>query len=310
MHELQRADLVAAVDRTVSEHLGRRWVRYGFVDLNDRASHPCGIHRGDGFDVFVKHSASRDGAEQFDLECRGLRFLEWHGGARIPVPVGTGVVTAGDGALLLLEAAPEVSPSDRSPADWRAIGTALAEMHSHTGATFGLAGLDGFFGPLRQDNRPVASNRWLDFFRERRLEPFRALAAASGHLPAELHAPLDALTDRLPGLVGPEPIPTLLHGDAQQNNFLTSPAGQAVVIDASPFYGHPENDLAMLDIFAPVPDDVFDAYRERHPLDAGFAGRRELWRVPVYLAAIAVSGATPFGRSFIPRLENALAGLG
>ena len=37
-----------------------------------------------------------------------------------------------------------------------------------------------------------------------------------------------------------------------------------------------------------------------------FERRRELWRIPVYLAVIAVDGANPFGRSFISRLDAAL----
>ena len=41
-------------------------------------------------------------------------------------------------------------------------------------------------------------------------------------------------------------------------------------------------------------------------VDAGFAGRRELWRPPVYLAVIAPDGASAFGRSFLPRLAAAV----
>jgi len=50
---------------------------------------------------------------------------------------------------------------------------------------------------------------------------------------------------RLPDLAGPEPRPALLHGDAQQNNFVSTAAG-AVVIDAAPYFGHPEADLALV----------------------------------------------------------------
>jgi fructosamine-3-kinase len=105
---------------------------------------------------------------------------------------------------------------------------------------------------------------------------------------------------------GPELLPVLVHGDAQQNNYLSTDEG-AVLVDVSPFCGHPENDLAMIDVFEPVPDDVFAAYRDLCPIDAEFDRRRELWRIPVYLAVIAVDGAKPFGRAFIPRLADALA---
>ena len=63
------------------------------------------------------------------------------------------------------------------------------------------------------------------------------------------------IAERLPDLCGPEPRPALLHGDAQQHNFISTPAG-AVVIDACPYFGHPEADLAQLGFFQPVPAEV------------------------------------------------------
>ena len=46
--------------------------------------------------------------------------------------------------------------------------------------------------------------------------------------------------------------------------------------------------------------------RGAHAGDAGFAGRRELWRLHVYLAVVAVDGASAFGRSCLPRLAAAV----
>ena len=138
------------------------------------------------------------------------------------------------------------------------------------GARFGLEHFNGFFGPLRQDNNPVTSNRWVDFYTERRVVPFLRSAVDSGHLPMDLAADVERLVQRLPSVCGPEPQPTLLHGDAQQNNFVTTDTG-AVVADVAPHFGHPEIDLALVDYFHPVPDDVFDAYRDIHSIEAGFA---------------------------------------
>ena len=304
MHPLEEPEIVDAIGSAVSTHLGRPWASQHFRNLDERASHPCGIHCGEGFDVFVKFSADPDGAAQFDLECRGLRFLSNHG-AQTAQPVGPGAVRGASGTLLLLAALAERAPKERTPADWRAIGVALGNLHGVTSDLFGLRDLDGYFGPLFQDNRPVPSNRWIDFFRERRLEPMLDVAVRSGHLPPEYVQRVARLIDRLPIYVGPEAVPTLLHGDAQQNNYLSTDMG-AVLVDASPFFGHPENDLAMLDIFEPVPIEVFGGYREVRPIDSGFELRRELWRIPVYLAVVGVDQGTEFGRSFIPRLDDAL----
>jgi arginase len=110
---------------------------------------------------------------------------------------------------------------------------------------------------------------------------------------------------RLRSLAGPDPRPSLLHGDAQQNNFVSTAAG-AVVIDAAPYFGHPEADLALVDYFEPVLDDLFAGYRDIAPIDPGFAGRRELWRLAAYLAVIAVDGDRPFGRRYLDRLAAAV----
>ena len=42
-----------------------------------------------------------------------------------------------------------------------------------------------------------------------------------------------------------------------------------------------------------------------HPVDPGFADRRELWRLPGYLGVIAVGGSG-FGRAFLARLAAAV----
>ena len=205
----------------------------------------------------------------------------------------------------MLEALAERSGHDRSSEDFQAIGRTLAAVHQVRGPRFGLAEFDSFFGPIRLDNQPVPSNRWADFYAERRVRPILRLAVDSGQLPAELASGVDDLLRRLPELCGEEPLPRLLHGDAQQNNFLCT-LGGAVVIDPAPYYGHPEIDLALLGYFEPVPQVVFDAYREVTPLDPGFAERRELWRVFGYLAVIGAAGQSRIGRQFLEYLVTAV----
>jgi fructosamine-3-kinase len=136
----------------------------------------------------------------------------------------------------------------------------------------------------------------------------RGLRAAvdAGRLPLDLAAGIERIIGRLPSLCGPEPRPSLLHGDAQQNNVLTTATG-AVMVDPAPYFGHPEIDLALVDYFQPVPDDVFDAYRDLAPIDPGFPRRRELWRLHGYLAVVTVAGASALGRSTLRRIADAVA---
>jgi fructosamine-3-kinase len=121
------------------------------------------------------------------------------------------------------------------------------------------------------------------------------MAIDSGHMPPALIRKVEKLISRLPELCGPEVVPSLLHGDAQQNNFISTEMG-AVVIDPAVYFGHPEMDLAYIDYFQSVPHDVFDGYLDELPMDPGFWERRDLWRVWGYLAAVTVEGASHLGR--------------
>jgi fructosamine-3-kinase len=143
-------------------------------------------------------------------------------------------------------------------------------------------------------------NDWATFYAERRLRPLLRLAVDSGNVPSRVVAQVESVIDRLPQLAGPETTPTLLHGDAQQNNFITTAEG-TYVIDPALYYGNREIDLAFVDYFHPVPDDVFDGYREELPIPPGFPERRDLWRISGYLACVAVEGA-----AYLDMLTDAL----
>jgi fructosamine-3-kinase len=310
-HSLLDPQIVDAVERAATEHLGHAWSHTGFTDLNHRASHPGGIFTGTPFSVFAKLDASTTGEEQFTAELNGFGLIRSRTEVVTPVPVATGIVATSQGTLLLTEALAErgaglrQAADSRTEEDYAAIGRALAGLHRAWGESFGLAEFDGFFGPLRQCNRPVGSARWADFYAERRVLPMLRSAVDSGYLPGELALGTERVVAGLASLCGPDPAPALLHGDAQQNNFVSTPDG-AAVIDVSAYFGHPEVDLALVDYFAPVDPALFRAYTQIAPIDAGFAGRRELWRLHAYLAVIAVGGASAFGRSFLPRIAAAV----
>jgi fructosamine-3-kinase len=301
-HPLLESNVKGAIESAASRHLGRRWVSDGFIDLNDRASHPCGVLHGEPFSVFAKLGIGDDAGEKFQAELSGLTLLRHRARIAIPAPIGTGLVALDHGYLLLTEALSERPPKDRTPDDWRSIGRTLANLHGVHGGRFGLEDFNGFFGPLPQDNSPVASNHWVDFYAERRVLPLLRSAVDSGHLPVDLAGHVERLVPRLPALCGPEPRPTLLHGDAQQHNFVSTDDG-AVVADAAPYFGHPEIDLTLVDYFQPVPEDVFQAYGELAAIDGEFRQRHHLWCIFVDLACITVA-ADPFDGYALTRLTE------
>ncbi|HYK34167.1 MAG TPA: fructosamine kinase family protein [Streptosporangiaceae bacterium] len=200
-HPLLDPPIVTAIERAASAHRGRQWRAQAFTDRGARAAHPAGILHGTPFSVFAKLSQDIEfGREQFTAELDGLELITRLAAVRTPTPVATGLVSAGTGWLLMFEALPERISEARTPKDFAGIGHTLATLHQVTAERFGAAGRSGFFGPLPQDNRPVPSNRWADFYAERRVRPMLRLAVNSGNLPAECRRA--AGSDRLRGVSG------------------------------------------------------------------------------------------------------------
>ncbi len=284
---LANAPFRSSIERVVSAYLGQQWRVNVARDMADFASHPSATLSNGSYSVFAKFSDALDGREQFQIELAGLSLLSERSGVMIPTPIG--IVAVEGGSILVLEGIREI---ERGPREWRDIGRALARIHKIKGEQFGLA-TNGYFGPLYQDNTPMAD--WPTFFVERRLVPGLKLAVDSGHMPPAVIRQVEKVISRVPQLVDHHLVPTLLHGDAQQNNFISTDRG-AVVIDPAVYYGNPEMDLAHIDYFQPVPPDVFDGYREELPIDPGFLERREMWRMWGYLAVVSVEGGSYLGR--------------
>lgn len=205
--------------------------------------------------------------------------------AGVLTPTVIGILMRKDEAIMILEAVQIVK---REAHHWRQIGRALAQVHK---VKWDRCGLEShcYFGDLRQDNGPITD--WPSFYQERRLQPRLKLAVDSGHLPVNLIPEIEKVISRLPQLCGPKIEPSLLHGDAHLNNIMSTNRGP-VMIDPSVHYGHPEIDLAWLDSWLPVSEEVFAGYRETTSIDPGFIERRDLWRIAGWLGVVAVDGGS------------------
>ena len=267
------------VEQRVSAYLGRTWRQEKVQDKADSASHPAAILSDETFSVFVKMGEGRLAVDQFEQERLGLKLLTERSGVLTPTVIDN--IQVGSEVLMIMKA---VQVVERQRLHWRQMGQALARIHSVKWDRYGLE-THCYWGDLFQDNSPLAD--WPEFFWQRRVAPRLKAAVDSGHLPLDLVPQLDKLGVRFPQLCGPRVEPSLLHGDAHQNNILSCTQGP-VMIDPSVYYGHPEIDLSYVDFFAPVPDELFEGYREMASLDAGFIQRRDLWRIPVWLAMVQV----------------------
>ena len=73
--------------------------------------------------------------------------------------------------------------------------------------------------------------------------------------------------------------PSLLHGDLWGGNYMTGDDGKAWLIDPAAYYGHPEADLAMTQLFGGFSSDFYEAYKEAADLESGYADRRDLYNL-------------------------------
>ena len=273
------------IEASVSRYLGREWHVSEVQDQARRSSHPSVVLSEREFGVFVKLGVGPCAAELFSCEAAGLSAIFEMAGVLTPAVVDC--LSIPHGALLVLEA---VDVIERTETGWEGAGHSLARIHSVKGPRFGFHE-DSYWGDFRQNNRPLDS--WSTFFWERWVEPRVANGLDEGHLTVDFAKEVGRLGHRLDTICGPSVEPSLVHGDAHQNNILSTLEG-AVFVDPNVHFGHPEFDLAFVDYFHPVPEALFSAYEEILPIDEGFSERRELWRIPFYLAMVKGQGGLPY----------------
>ncbi|KIC12332.1 aminoglycoside phosphotransferase [Leisingera sp. ANG-M1] len=245
------------------------------------------LHGGDLSEVHLLEL--RDGrqvvAKSGPLAAQEARMLLAIRSAGVPAPE----VLAVTGCLLLMEALDETPPT---AARWRALGTALRQLHSTAGQHYGWSN-DYAFGQVEVPNSPLQN--WPEFWARRRL------LADPGALPRDLRQRVEAICLKLPELLPNAPPPALLHGDLWTGNVLFSSAA-AYLIDPACYFGHAEVDLAMLHLFGTPPADFYAGYGALAP---GHEMRRciyQLWPALVHLRL--------FGAGYRGMVEARLSALG
>lgn len=225
----------------------------------------------------------------FEREAAGLRTLREHA----PEELGVPQVLRESAAGLVLEWVEQGGmPSGRSEVH---LGHGLAHLHGAGGRTGrtevgGLAGdTHGYLGSVAVDLTPTAD--WPEFYLHRRLAPLVSRAVDEGRLDPDTIGILSALEPRVEELCGPLTSPALLHGDLWGGNRLVDRGDRSWLIDPACFWGHPEVDLAMMQLFGGFGPECFDAYQEVSPLAAGWHDRVAWYQLaPLLVHAILFGG--------------------
>lgn len=247
-----------------------------------------GAHQNGGphFTVFAK---TLPGAppDFFTAEAAGLRMLRDTG--TVPVP---GVYAAEDGLLVLRW----IDPGPPTPEQAERLGRDLAALHATAAPSYGTPGRAAYLGPLPLtspgEGRPVtAPEDWPAFHAEHRLLPFLRRAVDNGAVEPADQRSVERLCAELGRVAGPPQPPAVIHGDLWSGNVHWSAEGRAHLIDPAAQGGHPETDLALLELFGcPQLTRILAAYEEVRPLD-GRAARVPLHQLQHLLVHAALFGS-------------------
>jgi protein-ribulosamine 3-kinase len=241
---------------------------------------------------FLKYNSSAPD-DFFDKEVHGLLMLKAaQTSLRIPDVIAAGNPEEGIPPFLLLEYIEEGRGGNSFN-----FGAELAKLHRTRGEYFGLD-TDNYIGSLRQHNGKY--DGWINFFREKRIEPQLKLAYNNGRLSKSLDTNWKRLAKALDQIIPPCD-PCLLHGDLWGGNYLFDTNGNAVLIDPAVYYGHPEVDLAFTRMFGGFSNDFYRGYESVSSLEPGFQERVPLFNMYPLLVHVNL-----FGGHYVSQFESFL----
>ena len=250
----------------------------------------------DGTSVFLKQNKVA-ALSNFQAEAAGLQAIERTGKIRTPGVLGCGTDPSGVSFLLLAF----IRPGTPVSGYWEVFGRELAAMHgtlSENGKAvqYGFPS-DNYIGYRSQTN--TWNENWIPFFRDCRLAgQFRDADRFFDSMDKKW---ITWLLDHLDRLLEEPEKPGLVHGDLWAGNFMTGEDGKAWLIDPAAYYGHPEVDLAMTELFGGFSSEFYDAYQEIRPLNPGYQDRKEIYNLYHLLNHLNM-----FGRSYLPPVRRIL----
>ena len=239
-------------------------------------------------DFVVKLHDTARFPNMFKAEANGLQLLRTSNSFEIPKILANGKEKGQ--SYLLLEYIVKGSESLRF---WSFFAENLVKLHKNTQTDFGLDD-DNYIGSLKQVNGSEKTSA--EFYINQRLKPQLVLAHRNGFKFENLESFFLNISTEIPNEV-----PSLVHGDLWNGNYLVSEKGNPVLIDPAVAFAPREMDLAMMHLFGGFPQELFEEYHELFPLEKDW----EL-RVPIFQLYYLLVHLNLFGRSYLPQVKAIL----
>jgi fructosamine-3-kinase len=224
--------------------------------------------KGNGQTYFIKINHASQ-LEMFQGEALGLKQMLTTQTIRVPQPICWG--TANSSSYLVLEWLEFGRGNNQS---WEMMGRQLAAMHQAGGSSQFGWDYNNTIGSTPQIN--TWTEKWADFFAEYRIGYQLNLARKrGGNFPEPsqvLPSIRDVLSDR-------NPQPALIHGDLWSGNAAVTVSGEPVILDPATYYGDPEADLAMTELFGGFPASFYRGYEQVAAIDSGYEKRKTLYNL-------------------------------
>ncbi len=231
--------------------------------------------------IFFVKCNSLQYLDMFEKEHRGLSALSSLSELKVPIPLGTGVLSGR--AYLIME---YLEPTAISTEFFGQLGRGLARMHKNTQKEFGW-NEDNYIGRLPQVNS--LNSDWIDFFISQRLVPQIARAVDQKVLPNKERRELELLLSKLHNYLVTE-APAFIHGDLWSGNIMSGPGGLPCLLDPAVYYGHREVEMAFTTLFGGFDAKFYQSYSEVFPLQRGYHDRFEIYNLYPLLVHLNLFG--------------------
>lgn len=179
------------------------------------------------------------------------------------------------------------------------IARVLAKLHQIKGDFFGFFE-DTTIGPFVQPNK--ASNNWINFYKDYRIDHFAKKALNEGRFSNSLYNRLIKLSTNLDQFIHPSPTPSLIHGDIWSGNVFTHQNRLLAFIDPAIYFADREIELAFIAMFGTFSQEFFKEYNRVYPIEKGF------WqiRIKIYQIYPILIHILIYGSSYARQLERIL----